>query len=582
VALQGTFLADFTAFTKACADARVELQSFEGNAGKVGSALNRMVDNFSGRKLIQEATLMSEAIERGGGVSRLTAAELERAGNKAAEAAEKMRALGMDVPANIQKLADSTKKVGDEAEQAVPKVGGLKGEVQKFDGILSSMGINLSGPLKAVGELGDLAGKSVSQVGFLAAGGAALGAGMAGWGIGRQIAAFFDLDEKIGNATASLMGYGDVAAQTAGAKQDVINRAIAQGAAETITYTEAIEFNQEAIKTAANTYTDWAGRMATAQAEVDGLTNAQLDQIDIAQRLGATTKDLEHDFGLSEDALRLLGAEMKEYRDATDAAAAAAEKAKAALDAKAAAAGAAAPKVKTLLEVLDEILGIQGPLQEGLGATSQAFVALGSASDEALAKAVAAAQAAEAAHANQANANAGPESQTLAQQGFSMTGDIQELKAYQLESLRFGSQGDLGIWNKLKELETRDGASERGLYEGVVTGAQYAQAQRDQMLLAQLRMWAEGKDRPPGFKDGVTNFGGGLARVHHDELLVNLPRGTDVIPAAASRAGGGGDTYHIYLSGMVGDKAGLARSLKQTLVVGARATGQRLSATGVS
>jgi len=39
----------------------------------------------------------------------------------------------------------------------------------------------------------------------------------------------------------------------------------------------------------------------------------------------------------------------------------------------------------------------------------------------------------------------------------------------------------------------------------------------------------------PGFATGVQNFGGGLARVHKDELLVNLPKGTDVIPASQAK-----------------------------------------------
>jgi hypothetical protein len=42
--------------------------------------------------------------------------------------------------------------------------------------------------------------------------------------------------------------------------------------------------------------------------------------------------------------------------------------------------------------------------------------------------------------------------------------------------------------------------------------------------------------RIPGFAGGVTNFDGGLAYVHQGEVLANLPRGTDVIPAAQVRA----------------------------------------------
>ncbi len=51
-----------------------------------------------------------------------------------------------------------------------------------------------------------------------------------------------------------------------------------------------------------------------------------------------------------------------------------------------------------------------------------------------------------------------------------------------------------------------------------------------------------GTVRPPGFASGVTNFAGGLAYVHQNELLVNLPRGTDVVPAgnAGGMSSGGG------------------------------------------
>lgn len=68
------------------------------------------------------------------------------------------------------------------------------------------------------------------------------GVAIGAWELGRAIAQVFDLDTKIANLTARLLGWGDVAAQTAGAKQDVINRAIALGAERTITYAAAVEF----------------------------------------------------------------------------------------------------------------------------------------------------------------------------------------------------------------------------------------------------------------------------------------------------------------------------------------------------
>lgn len=105
------FAADFSEFQAACAKADVTLNGFEGNANKVQTSLNRMANSLSGTKLIQDATLMSEAVDRIGGISKLTENELARVSAQAAEAVEKMKALGTDVPPGLQKLADETKNV---------------------------------------------------------------------------------------------------------------------------------------------------------------------------------------------------------------------------------------------------------------------------------------------------------------------------------------------------------------------------------------------------------------------------------------------------------------------------------------
>lgn len=107
MAVTAKFVADFSSFQQAVQDAQVQLKSFEDGAGRVSGSLSRMVDNFSGRKLIQDATLMAEAVERVGGVSTLTESELARVGAQASQAAEKLRAMGQDVPANIQRIADA-------------------------------------------------------------------------------------------------------------------------------------------------------------------------------------------------------------------------------------------------------------------------------------------------------------------------------------------------------------------------------------------------------------------------------------------------------------------------------------------
>ncbi len=113
--INATFRADFSSFTNAVEKAQVDLRSFETGAGKVSTSLTRMSNSLSGTSIVQQASLMAEAVDRVGGVSTLTSKELARVGTVAQEAAEKLKALGQDVPPGIQKIADAMKKPQEEA-----------------------------------------------------------------------------------------------------------------------------------------------------------------------------------------------------------------------------------------------------------------------------------------------------------------------------------------------------------------------------------------------------------------------------------------------------------------------------------
>lgn len=110
MAVSATFAADFTSFYAAIDKADVKLRGLDSSSQFVERGLNRLVDQFSGRKLIQEATLMADAVEKIGGKSKLTEQELQSVGNKAAEAADKMRRLGVEVPPKLEDLAKSAQK----------------------------------------------------------------------------------------------------------------------------------------------------------------------------------------------------------------------------------------------------------------------------------------------------------------------------------------------------------------------------------------------------------------------------------------------------------------------------------------
>lgn len=135
--ISGKLIADFGLFYTEVLKAEGSLRSFESNAGKVEKALNKMVDQFSGRTVIQDATLMSEAIDRVGGVSKLTGDELKAAGAKAAEAADKMKRLGMEVPPGIRDIAAAAQA----AEPAIKAMGEAAKPIQSiFQQIKGALG----------------------------------------------------------------------------------------------------------------------------------------------------------------------------------------------------------------------------------------------------------------------------------------------------------------------------------------------------------------------------------------------------------------------------------------------------------
>lgn len=128
MAITGRFEADFEDFYAAVNKAEAKLTDFQSGAGKVEKSLNQMVDSFSGRRLIQEATISAEAIERIGGTSKLTGDELQKVAAKASEAVAKMKAMGVEVPPGIRKIADELKPIPEETskiESAFTKVGGV-------------------------------------------------------------------------------------------------------------------------------------------------------------------------------------------------------------------------------------------------------------------------------------------------------------------------------------------------------------------------------------------------------------------------------------------------------------------------
>jgi hypothetical protein len=147
VALTGTLVADFSSFSTAVDGAVVKLTDFEANSGKVTTALNKVANSLNGNTIVAQATIAAEAVERIGGVSNLTAAELARVSATAQEAAAKLTAMGQDVPPGIQAIANAGAHVN--AGQA--ELLGTLSNVAAAFGLVYSIGAAVDF-LKSIGE----------------------------------------------------------------------------------------------------------------------------------------------------------------------------------------------------------------------------------------------------------------------------------------------------------------------------------------------------------------------------------------------------------------------------------------------
>lgn len=197
MAISGKLVADFTSFYDAVQKAEVELRSFETNAGKVGTALNRMADSFSGRKVIQEAQLMAKSVEQIGGTSKLTESELRRFSSVTGEAAEKMKLMGIGGADAMQKLAESTKPAVVQAGFLGTTLGKLAGiftigMVARFAGDL----LESAGRLQDLSERTDISAEALQRFSLIAE--------QSGTNIDAVATAVFQMGKRLGGGTEGI------------------------------------------------------------------------------------------------------------------------------------------------------------------------------------------------------------------------------------------------------------------------------------------------------------------------------------------------------------------------------------------
>lgn len=263
------------------------------------AGMQKLANSFSGDRIVQSAHNVVAAVREIGGAQKLTEAEQARVNATLERAIEKYRVLGQEAPSEMIKLAEATKRVEAPTASATSVF-------RQFDGVLASLGIHIAPQVKAIEDIAGAAGKSASAIGVLGTAGLTFGAAVGGWKIGRLIAEFFELDSKIAGATARLMGWGDLAAETAAAKTDTLARATAIAEREITNMNEAVRILAAHQQDLSDKYAVSATRIADAQREVRGLSAAKIAAIELAQKLGTSTDVLTRTFHISADALKVL------------------------------------------------------------------------------------------------------------------------------------------------------------------------------------------------------------------------------------------------------------------------------------
>jgi hypothetical protein len=212
--------------------------------------------------------------------------------------------------------------------------GRLESSMRQFDDVLELVGgPHLRDAIQGVGQLGDVATGASGKLDGLAKAGLIASAAIGGWSIGRKLAELTGSDTLIGNLTAKLMGWGDVAGQQAAAGAETLARASKNAGRQITDMTEAIQINEAAAKAhsdaiqraqgpavAAKQIADWRKEIDALRAagSLEGLRK-QVEDGSIAQG------DLAKMFGISADALKLFSGEVKKSTQAHGEAARAAD-----------------------------------------------------------------------------------------------------------------------------------------------------------------------------------------------------------------------------------------------------------------
>lgn len=136
MAITGKFEADFSSFAREVDKAVVSLNGFQQTSEKVGKSLSQMADRFSGTKIVEQGLEINRLFKTTEDLALLTKRELAEVGATAAEAADKMQRLGLEVPENLRQIANEAGNTGGAFSRMLDIAGGM-GLVTSIESALS-------------------------------------------------------------------------------------------------------------------------------------------------------------------------------------------------------------------------------------------------------------------------------------------------------------------------------------------------------------------------------------------------------------------------------------------------------------
>src|SRR5262249_6060457 len=163
-AVTGKLQADFSSFVDQTKKAVVSLDGLDKTGNQVAARLTRMAESFSGGKIIQQAQVAVEALNRTGDATTLTEKEQQKLNALVTEAIAKYQALGKEAPADMLAIQQATAKIDPPKPTGVTKAFEDLGATVKSTmlGFVGAQAI-IGGVEKAFGTLTDFVSGSVES-----------------------------------------------------------------------------------------------------------------------------------------------------------------------------------------------------------------------------------------------------------------------------------------------------------------------------------------------------------------------------------------------------------------------------------